>query len=96
MPSFFPAGFCRAESAAGLHTGAPRHALQHGGHRVLVVAGAESAVQVHDVDPARPLDQETLRNGSGVVPINGLPRLLTLTEANNAAATNVDGWKEIH
>jgi hypothetical protein len=57
---------------------------------------AERTIEIHDVDPARPLEYETIRNRPGIVPINGLPRLLALTQANNAAATNVYGWKEIH
>jgi len=48
------------------------------------------------MDPARALFDEALGDRDGVIPINGLPRRLALTQANDAAGSNIDGGKEIH
>ena len=66
------------------------------GHHVEIFSGAECAVQVHDMDPVRAGRHEAFRHRNGIIPINGLPRRLTLTQANDAAGSNIDGGKEIH
>ena len=48
------------------------------------------------MNPPSTLLQKTLRDRQGIIPINGLPRPLTLAQANDAAVSNVDGGKEIH
>ena len=61
-----------------------------------VIASAQSTVQVYHMDPARTLLDKALGDRDGVIPINGLPRRLALTQANDAAGSNIDGREEIH
>jgi hypothetical protein len=48
------------------------------------------------MDPSRSLGIKLLRYGEWVFPINFLPRSLALTQANDAAVSNVYGGEEIH
>jgi hypothetical protein len=82
--------------AADLNPHPAADLLENPAHGYLVVALVEGAVQVHDVNPARTLFSESFGDGGRVRPINGLPRRLALAQADDAAASNVDGGKELH
>ena len=93
----FPEQVQRPEAAAELKPRAARHPVDEGPDRGVSCRRCRR----RDPDPPR---ESTARPGStnrsatadGIVPINGLPRRLALAQANDAAASNVDGGKEIH
>lgn len=86
----------RTQSSTKLEPYRGRHLRREPADDAEIVTGAEGAIEIHDVYPSRPLLSEALRDHDGIVPINSLPRRLTLTEANDAAVSNVNGGKEIH
>ncbi len=61
-----------------------------------VVARSEGTVEVDHMDPPRTFGAELLCHGERVCPINFLPRSLALTQANDAAVSDVYGGEEIH
>ena len=57
---------------------------------------AEGAVEVNDMDPAGTGGDEPLRLCYGIVVVGGFAGRLALTEADDAAGTEVNRGKEIH
>jgi hypothetical protein len=72
------------------------HAVNHSGDNLEIVSCSEGSVEVHQVDPAGALFDKAFGHCDRVIPINGLPRRLALTEANDAAGSNINGGKEVH
>jgi hypothetical protein len=84
------------EPAAELKPDARANAAGNSADRLSVITAPKGAVEVHDMNPPCALFREALGRRDGVVPINGLPRLLALTQANDAAVSNVNGGEEVH
>jgi hypothetical protein len=66
------------------------NSLRDTGHCSKVIAGAERAIQIYDVNPPGTLVDEFLGHRDRIIPVNSLPRRLALTQANDAAGSNVD------
>src|SRR5437868_13385200 len=61
-----------------------------------VLAIAEGAIKVDDVEPPRPLHHEPLRQCDGVIVVRGNGSGRTLRKAHGTAEPDVDGWEEVH
>ena len=64
--------------------------------RLAVVALLEGGVEVHDVEPPRPLLLEAFGDGHGVVGVRGLVVGVAAQQAHRAAAAQVDRGDHDH
>ena len=83
-----------AQAAAHLDRHASR--TQKAARERTVVAPAERAVQIDEVDPAGAVARELPRHGHGVVGVGGRALRLALAQADHSPALHVNGGVELH
>ena len=64
--------------------------------QLAVVAGAEGAVEIDEVQPARAGCGERLGDGDGIVGVGGGVRGLALAQPHDPPALHVNGGVELH
>ncbi len=84
----------RAQAAAHLHFGLGRR--EQAPRQLAVVAGAEGAVEIDEVQPARAGCGERLGDGDGIVGVGGGVRGLALAQPHDPPALHVNGGVELH
>jgi hypothetical protein len=80
-----------AEAAAKLDPNSRSNPIGYPGHDAKIIPSPKGTIQIHHVNPAGARVDKSLGHRDRIVPINSLPRRLALTQANDAAGSNVDG-----